>query len=178
MFIIDAIKKIKNSKRILFTTPSHLNGGIIPFSVKNLIGKKAFYSDLSEVEGLDNMKNPKSCLKKSQEWAAKLYDTKQTFYLINGSSSGILALMLATLKENDKVILARNIHESIINGLVLTGAVPVWLIPEYDESFNVTKGITVSQVEELYNQNKDVNNVENYTVINKINKLSYLFLKY
>jgi len=140
----------------MFTTPTHLGSNIIPANLKNLIGKKAFDVDFSEVDGLDNLKNPKNCIKKSQELAAKIYGTKSTFYLTNGSSSGIIALMLSVLKEKDKVLIARNTHESVFNGLVLTGAIPVWLLPEYDAEFDISKGITLSQIKDEYKNNPDI----------------------
>ncbi|MCQ2958218.1 MAG: aminotransferase class I/II-fold pyridoxal phosphate-dependent enzyme [Candidatus Gastranaerophilales bacterium] len=156
MFIINAIKKIKNSKRTLFTTPAHLQSSIIPAGLKNLIGYKAYQADFSEVEGLDNLKKPENCILKSQDKTSKIYNTKQTFYLTNGSSSGILAIMLTVLKENDKVLIARNAHESIFNGLVLTGARPVWFLPDYDEKFDIAKGITLKQIQNEYEKSKDI----------------------
>lgn len=156
MFIINAIKKIKNSKRVLFTTPTHLGGNIIPAPLKTLIGYKAFQADFSEVDGLDNLKNSINCLKKSQDLAKEIYKTKKTFYLVNGSSSGLIALMMSILKENDKVLIARNAHESIFNGLVLTGATPVWFLPEYDNDFGIFKGITLEQIKSEYKNNPDI----------------------
>ena len=61
MDIIKAIKRVKNSKRVLFTTPSHSQGAVIAPVLKNLIGFKAFKADMSEVDGLDNIRNPQSC---------------------------------------------------------------------------------------------------------------------
>ena len=156
MFIINAIKKLKNSKRVFFTTPTHRCGGIIPAELKNLIGYKAFCADFSEVDGLDNLKNPESIIKKSQEKAAEIYGTKSTFFLTQGSSSGIIAAILSVVKENDKILIARNAHESVFNALVLTGAIPVWVLPEYDEKSDVNKGITLSHIEAEYNKNPDV----------------------
>ena len=156
MFIINAIKKIKNSKRVFFTTPSHSQGALIPPIVKNLIGLKAFKADLSEVDGLDNLKHPEGCIFQSQHKAAQIYGTQETFYLVNGSSSGLLALMLTILKENDKVLIARNTHESIFNALVLTGATPVWFLPDYCENFDIAQGITLENIKQAYEQNPDV----------------------
>lgn len=156
MFIINAIKKIIKSKRIMFTTPTHLGSGIIPNGLKTLIGYKAFCADVSEIEGLDNLKNPQNCIKKSQEYATKIYDTKKTFYLTNGSSAGILASMLTCLNANDKVLIARNVHESVFNGLVLTGAIPIWFLPEYDKEFDIAKGITLNKIKEEYSFNPDI----------------------
>jgi len=156
MFIINALKKLRNSKRTFFTTPAHLESSIIPAGVKKLIGYKAFRSDFSEVDGLDNLKKPKNCILKSQQKLIGIYNTKQSFYLTQGSTIGILATMLTILKNNDKVLIARNAHESVFNGLVLTGAIPVWFLPEYNEEFDVAKGITLKQIEQEYNKNPDI----------------------
>jgi arginine/lysine/ornithine decarboxylase len=154
MYIINTIKKLKKSKRIFFTTPGHALGKIIPTEMKNFIGKKVFNTDFSEVEGLDILSKPNGCILKSQQKASKIYGTKSTFYLVNGSTSGILALMLASLQENDKVLVARNCHICVYNGLILTGARPVWFMGEFDESFGLFKGITLEDVKQAYE--KDV----------------------
>lgn len=156
MFIISAIKKLKNSKRTFFTTPAHRVGGIIPNGLKNLIGHKAFSADFSEVDGLDNLKHPENCILKSQQKSSEIYGTKATFYLTQGSSSGIIAAIMSVVKENDKILIARNAHESVFNALVLAGAVPVWFLPEYNNEFDVNKGITLSQIKSEYAQNPDI----------------------
>ena len=159
MFIIKSIKKIINSKRIFFTTPSHSQGTIVPAVIKNLIGLKAFKADLSEVDGLDNIRNPQKCILKSQQAAAKIYGSKKTFYLFNGSSSGILAIMLSLFSEKDKILIARTAHESIYNGLVLSGATPIWFLPEWDNEFDIAKGITLEQIKTEYNKNPDIKGI-------------------
>ena len=159
MFIISAIKKLENSKRTFFTTPSHRQGGIIPNGLKNLIGYKAFASDFSEVDGLDNLKHPENCILKSQKKVSEIYDTKATFFLTQGSSSGIIASIMSVVKENDKILIARNAHESVFNALVLTGAIPVWFLPEYDKEFDVNKGITLAQIKSEYSKNTDIKGI-------------------
>ena len=153
MFIINTIKKLQKSKKIFFTTPGHSLGKFIPKNIKTLLGEKVFNADFSEVDGLDVLSNPKGCILKSQQNASKIYKTQSTFYLVNGSTSGILALMLATLKENDLVMVARNCHICVYNGLILTGAKPIWFMGEYDEKFGFSKGITLKDVKEAYQKN-------------------------
>lgn len=150
MNILKTIKKLQKSKKIFFTTPGHSLGKIIPEKLKNLFGKKVFKADFSEVEGLDILSNPTGCILNSQKKASKIYGTKSTFYLVNGSTSGMLAIMLASLKEEDKVLIARNCHICVYNGLILTGAKPVWFMSEYDENFGLFKGITLKDVERAY----------------------------
>ena len=154
MYIINTIKKLQKSKKIFFTTPGHSLGKIIPKNIKAFLGEKVFNADFSEVEGLDILSNPKECILNSQQRASEIYGTKATFYLVNGATSGILALMLSSLRENDKVMVARNCHICVYNGLILTGARPVWFMGEFDEKFGLFKGITLNDVKKSYQ--KDV----------------------
>ena len=155
------IKKIKDyykkqNNNILFTTPSHSQGKFIIPNAKNILGDKYFKSDFSEIEGFDNLRCPDGIIKKVQTHIANIYKAKSSFMLINGSTSGILAAMLAVLKRNDKVLIARNCHISVYNGLVLTGAVPVWFLPDIDEQWGIYKGIKAGEIEEYLNKYKDI----------------------
>lgn len=155
------IRKIKDyykkpKKRILFTTPSHSQGDFIIPSLKNLIGEKYFKADFSEIEGFDNLRNPEGIIKQLQEKISCIYNSKKTFLLTNGSTSGIVALMLAVLSENDKVLIARNCHISVYNGLVLSGAKPIWFLPEYDKEWDIYKGIKKSDVENIIKKHNEI----------------------
>jgi arginine/lysine/ornithine decarboxylase len=157
MNIIDALQNFKRkSKTILFTTPGHCQGKVLPSAVKRLLGQKIFESDFSEIDDLDNIRNPKTFFLESQERIAEVYGSKQSFYLFNGSSSGILALMLATVCDGEKVLIARNAHVSVYNALVLSGAVPVWVNPNRNNDFNICNGIDPAKIQEKLDEQKDI----------------------
>lgn len=157
MSIIKKIKDYyKNSKNILFTTPSHSQGEFISESAKEMLGEKFFKCDFSEIEGFDNLRNPSGMLKEVQDKIAEIYSAKQSFMLTNGSSSGIVALMMSFLKENDKVLIARNCHISVYNALVLTGAKPVWFMPKFDRNWGIYKGIAAQEIELQLNLNPEI----------------------
>ncbi len=115
----------KKLRRHLFTTPTHSQKA--PF-LSNL---SCFYKwDYSEIEGYDNLLNPKGAILISEGRASDIYDTKKTFFLTQGSTTGILAAMKAVLNFGDKVLVARNCHKSVYSGLVLTGANVDWFMPD------------------------------------------------
>ncbi|OGI00150.1 MAG: hypothetical protein A2Y25_00175 [Candidatus Melainabacteria bacterium GWF2_37_15] len=118
MHITKQIKTILKTNPTLFTTSGDL-------------------ADFSEFQGLDNLQNPTGPILKSLQRTADIYGSKASFYLVNGSSSGIIALMLATVKQGDKVLIARNAHKSVINALILSGAVPVWAETGWDNDWNI-----------------------------------------
>lgn len=156
MSLIKLIEKFNRKKRILFTTPSHNQGEFInPKSLK-LLGKKVFKSDYSEIEDFDNLASPEGVILESQQKAAEIYQSKFSFYLPNGSTSGIIAIMLALLSQNDKVLIARNCHKSVYNGLVLTGACPIWITPKFNEEWGIFKPINANDVEKILSQHQDI----------------------
>jgi len=156
MYIIQAIKKIIQHEPILFTTPGHSGGkGILP-EYKEFIGKKIFKADLSELEGLDNLQNPSGIIKNSLIRSSEIYGSKNTFYLVNGSTSGIIALMLSTVKQGDAVLIARNAHKSIINALTLSGASPVWINPEWETQWNIPSCVNPQKIKQELEKNPDI----------------------
>ena len=153
MSIINFIENYRKNPRTLFTTPSHGQGDFVfPKSLK-LLGSKIFQSDYSEYDGFDNFLNPTGIIKITQDKAAEIYNAKSTLFLVNGSTSGIIAAMLGVLERRDKVLIARNCHKSVYNGLVLSGAVPIWIMPEYNKEWGIYENI---RLEEVFSKNRDI----------------------
>jgi len=156
MYISQAINKIIQHEPILFTTPGHSGGkGVLP-EYKEIVGKKLFKADLSEIEGLDNLQNPSGIIKNALVRASEIYGSKNTFYLVNGSTSGIIALMLTTISRGDEVLISRNAHKSVINALVLSGARPVWVSPQWDENWNIPACVNPEKIKQKIDKNPDI----------------------
>lgn len=177
------IEKFKAKKRILFTTPSHNQGEFIAPRNKKLLGEKIFQADYSEIEDFDNLADPQGIILRSQLNASTIYESKYTFYLTNGSTSGIIASMLAILEQNDKVLIARNCHKCVYNALVLTGAYPIWLMPDFNEEWGIFKPIKAEQVEKKLMQDESIKalvitNPSYEGAISNIQKISDVCKKY
>ena len=156
MSIINFIEKYRKSKRTLFTTPSHGQGDFVAPESLKMIGHRYFSCDFSEIEGFDNLSDPTGIIKSAQSKAAEIYGAKASFFLTNGSTSGIIAAMYSVLKRGEKVVIARNCHKSVYNGLVLTGAIPIWLFPQYNSDWGIFESINLDYLEEIFIKNKDV----------------------
>lgn len=150
------IKKIAKSSRILYTTPSHDRTSFVIPDVADFIGRKLFKHDLSEINDLDNLAEPEEDILNSMKRSADLIGVSDLFYLINGSSSGIIAAMSAVLSPNDKVLIARNCHKSVINGLILTGAEPIWFLPEFNFEWSVFNPVSDILVDEFLSKNPEI----------------------
>jgi arginine/lysine/ornithine decarboxylase len=154
--LIDAIKTCTNRPHAPFYTPGHKRGlGISPHLI-DLLGKTVFRADLTELAELDNLFTPQGVIHQAQALAADAFGAEKTWFLINGSTCGIEAAILATCGMGDKIILPRNVHSSVISGLILAGAMPVFIHPEYDENLDIAHSITPEILKTALSQNPDV----------------------
>lgn len=133
--LFDKLCQFQQQKPYSFHVPGHKSGDIFPKQ------GRAFFNhilqiDLTELTGLDDLHAPQEIILEAQQLAAEFFKTKVTFFLVGGSTVGNLAMILATCNRGDKVIVQRNSHKSIMNGLELAQAHPVFLSPEYDQHVN------------------------------------------
>lgn len=152
--LLDAIIDYKNKKVVPFDVPGHKHGKGIS-ELHDLFGEEVLKIDVNSMKCLDNISNPISVIKESEELLADAYGSDHAFFLVNGTSSGVQAMIMSACDPNDKIILPRNAHKSAINGLILSGAIPVYIQPETDENLGIAMGVTVDSVRESIRKNPD-----------------------
>ena len=153
--LLHALKKSAQKPHAAFYAPGHKQGKGCDRNIINLIGKDVFNADLPELPELDNLFAPEGVIKKAQELAAKTFGADKTWFLVNGSTCGIMAAILATCGDGDKIILPRNIHQSAIAGLVLSGAIPIFVRPEYDRDAGLAYNVTPEAVRQALTEHPD-----------------------
>lgn len=122
-------------------TPGHKEGAYTWPAWRDFLGA-TLALDLTEVPGLDNLACPEGPIAAAQERAARFYGAARTFFLVNGASVGLMAVILATCRPGDEVLLPRYAHRAVFNGLILSGARPVYLDTEWLASPGLPLGIT------------------------------------
>lgn len=135
--LLEALRMLAQRDRAAFHTPGHKQGHSIPSSLVELLGAEVFRADLPELPELDNLFAPEGAIQQAQLLAAEAFEAERTWFLVNGSTSGIEAAVLATCDPGDKLILPRNVHQSAISALILSGAAPVWVEPDYDPGWQL-----------------------------------------
>ena len=110
--------------------------------------------DITEIDGFDNLHRAEGILKEAQERAAGLYGARQSFYLVNGSTCGLLAAICAATKRRQKVLVARNCHKAVYHALSLWELDVDYIYPELAKT-GVLGQITVEQVEKACSAEKD-----------------------
>ncbi len=153
--LIDALKTCISRPHAPFYTPGHKRGAGISPTLTDLLGKQVFRADLTELADLDNLFTPQSAILAAQELAAAAFGAEKTWFLVNGSTCGIEAAILATCSTGDKIILPRNAHSSVIAGLILSGAIPIFINPEYDPILDIAHSITPRAVQTALEKHPD-----------------------
>ena len=118
------LSALKDNDKIPFHMPGHKRNKEFEY----LFGAQSI--DVTEIDGTDNLHDPKGVLKDAMQYAASVFGAKATRFLVNGSTCGILAGMRATSRRGEKVIVARNCHKSVYNAIEILGLVPEYVLPK------------------------------------------------
>ena len=153
--ISDAMDNYARDGALAFHTPGHKQGlGAHPL-LKRLITAEGLRQEVSLMEELDDLHSPTGCIKEAEALAADLWGAKRSLFMINGTTGAIHAMMVGTLQPGDKVLVPRNAHSSILGGLVLSGAVPVYIQPEIIVALGIAGVLTVEAVQQTVENNPD-----------------------
>lgn len=129
--ILHMLEDFQKRKPISFHVPGHKHGTVF-LDEASAYFKDILKLDLTELPGLDDLHAPEGPIAEAEKLASEFFQSDYSFFLVGGSTSGNLAMILAACAAGDKVLVQRNSHKSIMNGLELAGAKPVFLSPEYD----------------------------------------------
>ncbi|MBQ1612672.1 MAG: aminotransferase class I/II-fold pyridoxal phosphate-dependent enzyme, partial [Alphaproteobacteria bacterium] len=158
--IVDALKQAYENPTYQFHIPGHTRGGGTLPEFKKLIGAKALSVDTTdEFDNLGTLHPATGPIKEAQELAARAFGAKKTFFLLNGSTAGNLAIAMGLTKKGQKIVTNRNCHRSILTGMIISGAEPLWLVPKKFEDWGIWGYITPESVEETLSKNNDVSMV-------------------
>lgn len=153
---LDALRKYARSNHAAFYTPGHKRGQGISPQLIDCFGSEVFKFDLPELPEIGSLFSSQGVIQSAQECAAAAFGADYTYFLVNGSTCGIVAAILATCGVGDKIILPRNVHQSAIAGLILSGATPIFVNPEYDPVLDIAHSITLEGIESALKQHSDV----------------------
>ena len=143
--LVDALRQIKNENLVSFHMPGHKNNK--DFFKEKLKTLDLIDMDITEIPGADHLHAPKSSIMNSQKKLSEYYQSYKSYFLVNGSTCGILSMIYATTKRNDKILVNRNAHQSVMNGIILNGLAPVYVMPAVDEKSGMILGITAKALE-------------------------------
>ncbi|MBM7636274.1 aminotransferase class I/II-fold pyridoxal phosphate-dependent enzyme [Streptococcus saliviloxodontae] len=173
--IYEGLEKLRKKRVVPFDVPGHKRGRGNPELV-DLLGEKCVGIDVNSMKPLDNLGHPISIIREAEELAAAAFGASHAFLMIGGTTSSVQTMILATCKAGDKIILPRNVHKSVINALVLCGAVPIYVQMSVQEPIGIALGLENDRVAQAMAEHPDavailVNNPTYYGICSDLKSL-------
>lgn len=147
--LYDKLKNYSKSGIYPFHMPGHkrtdiTEEGIIPYNI-----------DITEIHDFDNLHSPNGVIDEIQKKAAKPYNAKNAFILINGSTGGILSAIRSMTNQGDKILMARNCHKSIYNSAELLNLNADYIFPDTDSRYNILTSVSPCDIEDKLTKHND-----------------------
>lgn len=144
--IHEALEQFRQMRVVPFDVPGHKRGRGNP-ELTAFLGQQCVSVDVNSMKPLDNLCHPVSVIREAEQLAAEAFGAAEAFLMVGGTTSAVQSMVLTACKRGDEIILPRNVHRSVINALVLCGAVPVYVNPEVNHRLGISLGMKLSQVE-------------------------------
>lgn len=138
--LIEAMESYHALDMAPFHTPGHKHGMTVHPSMRTMLTEKGLQMDVSLMSALDDLNDPEGCLLEAEQMAARLYGAEDAFFAVNGTTGAIHAMILASVQSGEKIIVPRTAHRSVIGGIILADAMPVWVRPEVDDVLGLAHG--------------------------------------
>ena len=173
--VYEALERLRRQRVVPFDVPGHKRGIGNP-ELKKLLGEQCVSLDVNSMKPLDNLCHPVSVIKEAEELAAEAFGADHAFFMVGGTTSAVQAMVWSMTSRGTKIILPRNVHKSVINALVLNGAIPIYVNPEVDQKLGISLGMTTKEVERAINENPDascilVNNPTYYGIASDLKSI-------
>ena len=152
--IYEALQTFRQMRVVPFDVPGHKHGRGNP-ELTAFLGEQCVSIDVNSMKPLDNLCHPVSVIHEAEVLAAEAFGAAHAFLMVGGTTSAVQSMVLSTCKRGDKIILPRNVHRSVINALVLCGAIPVYVNPEVDRRLGISLGMQREQVAKAITENPD-----------------------
>jgi arginine/lysine/ornithine decarboxylase len=158
--LVDGVLKYIKEYNVSFCMPGHKGG--LGF-LETLKGKELYENlikvDVTEVDGLDNLHHADGIIKESQQLLSEYYGSVKSYFLVNGSTSGNLAMIFSSFNEGDKIIVERNCHRSIFNAIVMRKLKPVYIKNKIHPKYDAPLPLDKEHFSYLINENKDAKGI-------------------
>ena len=148
--LLNELNKLNDKKRIPFHMPGHKRktGG----EALSIVRKR----DITEIRGYDDLHNPTGIIRQSMDYLKEIYGSRESWYLVNGSTLGILASIAAVCQEGDKILIARNCHKSVYNAVRILKLKAIYIYPEISEEYDIFLSVDPLKVKTMVENHPDI----------------------
>lgn len=148
--LYDKLKEYSKSDFYPFHMPGHKR------NVKLIKEQYGIDIDITEIDGFDMLYEADDVLKDAMERAKKFWGTEKTYFLVNGSTVGILTAMHSCLTQGDRIIIGRNCHKAVYNASELLKLNNTYLYPKYIPKYGINGGYSAKELENLFEKNSNI----------------------
>lgn len=148
--LFNQLKVYGESEIYPFHMPGHKRR-MAPAEVNGIYGM-----DITEIDGFDNLHEAEGILKEAQAYAARVYHSEETAFLINGSTAGILAAIAGTCEDGGTIMAARNCHKAVYHAIELHHLHPIYVYPHMNTKYGINEGIYPQDVEKMWITQKKI----------------------
>ena len=173
--IYEALERFREMRVVPFDVPGHKHGRGNP-ELTAFLGERCVGVDVNSMKPLDNLCHPISVIREAEDLAADAFGAAHAFLMVGGTTSSVQSMVLSSCKRGDEIILPSNVHRSVINALVLCGAVPVYVNPEVEGRLGISLGMRREQVEKAIKEHPNavavlVNNPTYYGICSDLREI-------
>lgn len=173
--IHEALLQHKKNRVVPFDVPGHKGGRGNP-ELTEFLGIDCLKVDVNSMKPLDNLIHPVSVIKAAEELAAEAFGADAAFFIVNGTTAAVQAMIMSACKAGEKIIMPRNVHRSSINALVVCGAIPVYVNPGVNHELGIPLGMSVEDLKTAIKENPDakailVNNPTYYGICSNLREI-------
>ena len=154
--LVDALKNFDKISPAYFCIPSHHRGKGASSSFTEVFGKTVLKYDLTETPLTDDLHEADGAIKEAESLASELFGSDRTFFLVNGTTCANEAMIISSVCEGEKILVARNCHKSVLMGLIISGASPVYIEPEISGVFSAFGSISPEKVKLAFKNHPDI----------------------
>lgn len=173
--IYEALKWYKGQRIVPFDVPGHKQGRGNK-ELREFLGEDCVSVDVNSMKPLDNLCHPTSVIKDAEGLAAEAFGADKAFFMVNGTTSAVQAMIMSVCKDGDKIIMPRNVHRSAINSLIVTGVTPIYINPGIDKRLGISLGMSLDDIKKAIKENPDakaifVNNPTYYGICSNLREI-------
>ncbi|HHV60766.1 MAG TPA: aminotransferase class I/II-fold pyridoxal phosphate-dependent enzyme [Clostridiaceae bacterium] len=173
--IHEALKKHRSDRIVHFDVPGH-KGGRGNKELTDFLGEKCLQVDVNSMKPVDNLNHPVSVIKDAQQLAAEAFGANRCFFIVNGTTAAVQAMVLSACKAGEKILMPRNVHISAINALILSGAIPVYIDPGINNRLGIALGMSIADIKKGMDEHPDarailVNNPTYYGICSNLKEI-------
>ncbi len=144
--VFDELKKYVDEEVLRYDVPGHK--GLLENEFTDYFGNNIVKADVNSMKRLDNLNYSKSIIKETQKNIANVHGAKDSRILVNGTTIGIISMIMASIKPNEYILIPRNVHKSIESAIILSGAIPIYVNPEFDDNLSIFTFLSLKKIKE------------------------------